>query len=166
MKRVVWGMFLKLAVADRAGLFVDHVYGNFDRFTGSDCFLTSVIYSIQVYADFAGYSMMAIGVANLLGYKLPENFRRPYFAVTVGDFWRRWHLTLSRWLKYNIYIPLKGSRCSKPRNYFNLIATFTVSGLWHGANWTFVFWGMTHGISIDKMREVSSSSPSGIDSKV
>lgn len=156
MKRVVWGMFLKLAVADRAGLFVDHVYGHFDRFTGSDCFLTSVIYSIQVYADFAGYSMMAIGVANLLGYKLPENFRRPYFAVTVGDFWRRWHLTLSRWLKYNIYIPLKGSRCSKPRNYFNLIATFTVSGLWHGANWTFVFWGMTHGISIavEKMLKI------------
>lgn len=148
MKRIVWGLFLKLAIADRAGLLVDYVYGNFSHFSGSDCFLASVVYSIQIYADFAGYSMMAIGIANLLGYKLVENFRRPYFALTVSDFWRRWHISLSRWLKYNIYIPLGGNRCSRARNYLNLLLTFTVSGLWHGANWTFVFWGITHGISL------------------
>ena len=141
-------MFLKIAIADRAGIFVDHVYANFQNFTGMDCFVASIIYSIQIYADFAGYSLMAIGIANLLGYQLVENFRRPYFAVTVGDFWRRWHISLSRWLKYNIYIPLGGSRCSKARNYLNLLLTFTVSGLWHGANWTFVFWGMTHGVAL------------------
>lgn len=148
LKRVVWGLFLKLAVADRAGIFVDYIYGNFQNFTGMDCFVASIIYSIQIYADFAGYSLMAIGIANMLGYRLVENFRRPYFAVTVGDFWRRWHISLSRWLKYNIYIPLGGSRCSKARNYLNLLLTFTVSGLWHGANWTFVFWGMTHGVAL------------------
>lgn len=148
LKGLAWGMFLKLAIADRAGVFVDHIYDDFHAFTGMDCFVASIIYSIQIYADFAGYSLMAIGIANTLGYRLVDNFRRPYFAVTVGDFWRRWHISLSRWLKYNIYIPLGGSRCSKSRNYLNLLLTFTVSGLWHGANWTFVFWGMTHGVAL------------------
>ncbi len=148
LKRILWGMFLKLVIADRAGLFVDSVYRDFMLYSGGDCIVASIIYSIQIYADFAGYSMMAIGIANTLGYQLVDNFRRPYFAVTVGDIWKRWHISLSRWLKYNIYIPLGGSRCSKLRNYINLLLTFTVSGLWHGANWTYVFWGLTHGIAL------------------
>ena len=153
LKRVVWGMFLKLAIADRIGIFVDYVYGNFKIFTGMDCVVASLGYSLQIYADFAGYSLMAIGIANTLGYHLVNNFNRPYFSLTVSEFWNRWHISLSRWLKYNIYIPLGGNRCSKARNYFNIIVTFFVSGIWHGANWTFFFWGLLHGIAqvIEKM---------------
>lgn len=147
MQIILWGMFMKVVVADRMGLYVDTVLPNYNNYTGITCFLASIFYSIQIYSDFAGYSLMALGVGKILGFDLTENFSRPYFAVSVTDFWRRWHISLSTWLKDYVYIPMGGSRCSKLRNYWNIFVTFLVSGLWHGANWTFVFWGILHGLS-------------------
>ena len=146
LKMILWGMFAKVVVADRLSLFVDIVLPNYMHYTGMTCFVASVFYTIQIYADFSGYSLMAIGVGKVLGFELTENFRRPYFAVSVTDFWRRWHISLSTWLKDYVYIPLGGSRCAKWRNYWNIFVTFLVSGIWHGANWTFVIWGCMHGV--------------------
>ena len=146
LKMLLWGMFMKVVVADRVGLYVDTVLPNYMNYTGVTCFAASILYSIQIYADFAGYSLMAIGVGKTLGFELTENFRRPYFAFSVTDFWHRWHISLSTWLKDYVYIPLGGSRCSKLRNYWNIFVTFLVSGIWHGANWTFIVWGCMHGV--------------------
>lgn len=147
LKMLLWGMFMKVVVADRVALYVDTVLPSYMNYTGVTCFAASLFYTIQIYADFAGYSLMAIGVGKVLGFELTENFRRPYFAVSVTDFWRRWHISLSTWLKDYIYIPMGGSRCSKVRNYWNILVTFLVSGIWHGANWTFIVWGCLHGIA-------------------
>lgn len=146
LKLLLWGMFMKVVVADRVALYVDTVLPSYENYTGLSCFVASVLYTIQIYADFAGYSLMAIGVGKTLGFELTENFRRPYFAVSVTDFWHRWHVSLSTWLKDYIYILLGGSRCSRLRNYWNIFVTFLVSGIWHGANWTFIVWGCMHGI--------------------
>lgn len=146
LKMLLWGMFMKVVVADRVALYVDTVFSKYENYSGFSCFVASLLYSIQIYADFAGYSLMAIGVGKILGFELTENFRRPYLSYSVTDFWRRWHISLSTWLKDYIYIPLGGSRCSKLRNYWNIIITFLVSGIWHGANWTFIIWGLWHGI--------------------
>ena len=146
LKMLLWGMFMKVVVADRVALYVDTVFPNYMNYTGVTCFVASILYTIQIYADFAGYSLMAIGVGKTLGFELTENFCRPYFAVSVTDFWRRWHISLSTWLKDYVYIPMGGSRCSKIRNYWNIFVTFLVSGIWHGANWTFIVWGISHGV--------------------
>ncbi len=153
LKMLLWGMFMKVVVADRVALYVDTVFSNYENYTGMSCFVASLLYTIQIYADFAGYSLMAIGVGRVLGIELTENFRRPYFAVSVTEFWHRWHISLSTWLKDYVYIPLGGSRCSKIRNYWNIFVTFLVSGIWHGANWTFIVWGCMHGICqiVEKM---------------
>ena len=153
LKMLLWGMFMKVAVADRVALYVDTVLPHYENYSGSSCLVASLLYTIQIYADFAGYSLMALGVGKVLGFELTENFRRPYFAVSVTDFWHRWHISLSTWLKDYVYIPMGGSRCSKLRNYWNIFVTFLVSGIWHGANWTFIVWGCMHGISqiIEKM---------------
>jgi len=153
IRLILWGMFMKVVVADRMGLYVDTVLPNYINYTGVTCFAASIFYTIQIYGDFAGYSLMAIGVGKTLGFELTENFRRPYFAISVTDFWRRWHISLSTWLKDYVYIPLGGSRCSKLRNYWNIFITFLVSGIWHGANWTFIVWGIWHGLFqiIEKM---------------
>ena len=145
LKQLLWGMFIKLVIADRLGLFVDTVYANYIHYNGVTCFLASVFYSLQIYCDFAGYSLMAIGLAKTLGFNLVDNFRRPYLSTSITDFWKRWHISLTRWLTQQIYIPLGGSRCSKSRTYFNIFVTFLVSGVWHGANWTFIVWGSVHG---------------------
>jgi len=146
LRMILWGMFMKVVVADRMGLYVDTVLPNYMNYTGVTCFAASILYTIQIYGDFAGYSLMAIGVGKIFGFELTENFRRPYFAVSVTDFWRRWHISLSTWLKDYVYIPLGGSRCTKLRNYWNIFVTFLVSGIWHGANWTFIVWGVWHGL--------------------
>ena len=146
LKMLLWGMFMKVVVADRVGLYVDTVLPCYMNYTGVTCFVASVFYTIQIYADFAGYSLMAIGVSNVLGFELTENFRRPYFSISVTEFWHRWHISLSTWLKDYVYIPIGGSRCSKARNYWNIFVTFFVSGIWHGANWTFIVWGCMHGV--------------------
>lgn len=147
LKFLLWGMFLKLVLADRLGLYVDKVAANYEMYSGGTCVLSAIFYSLQIYGDFAGYSLMAIGVAKTLGFNLINNFNRPYFSVSITDFWRRWHISLSRWLKDYVYIPMGGSRCSKLRNYWNIFVTFLVSGIWHGANWTFIVWGLIHGFA-------------------
>ena len=146
LKQLLWGMFIKLVIADRLGLFVDTVYANYIHYSGSTCFFASVFYTLQIYCDFAGYSLMAMGIARTLGFNLIDNFRRPYLATSITDFWKRWHISLTRWLTRQVYIPLGGSRCSKPRTYWNIFVTFLVSGIWHGANWTFIVWGIMHGV--------------------
>ena len=153
LRMLLWGMFLKVVVADRVALYVDTVFGSYANYTGMTCLVASLLYSVQIYADFAGYSLMAIGVGRIFGIELAENFRRPYFSVSVTDFWHRWHISLSTWLRDCIYIPLGGSRCAKLRCYWNILVTFLVSGIWHGASWTFIAWGLLHGISqvIEKM---------------
>jgi alginate O-acetyltransferase complex protein AlgI len=147
-KMLVWGMFMKVVVADRLGLFVDTVFANVDNFNGMTLLFTVFCYSLQIYTDFAGYSLLAIGSAAVMGFRIKDNFCRPYFSMGFRDFWRRWHISLSTWLRDYVYIPLGGSRVPKPRIYFNLMATFMVSGLWHGANYTFVVWGLLHGLMI------------------
>ncbi len=146
LKMILWGMFMKVVVADRVGLYVDTVLPYYVNYTGVTCFAASIFYTIQIYADFAGYSLMAIGVGKVLGFELTENFCRPYFSVSVTEFWHRWHISLSTWLKDYVYIPMGGSRCSRRRNYWNIFVTFLVSGIWHGANWTFIVWGIWHGL--------------------
>lgn len=146
LKFLLWGMFIKLVIADRLGLFVDTVYANYIHYSGSTCFAASLFYTLQIYCDFSGYSLMAIGIARTLGFNLIDNFRRPYLAISITDFWKRWHISLTRWLTRQVYIPLGGSRCSKRRTYFNIFVTFLVSGFWHGANWTFIVWGIIHGL--------------------
>lgn len=145
LRLLLWGMFFKMVVADRLGMYVDTVYGNFEHISGLNLLLGSVFYTFQIYGDFAGYSYMAIGIAKLLGFDLINNFNRPYFATTITEFWRRWHISLTRWLTQQVYIPLGGSRCSKIRCYLNILITFLVSGIWHGANITFIIWGAIHG---------------------
>lgn len=146
LRMLLWGMFLKCVVADRLGLYVDTVYANYEHISGLNCLLASVFYTIQIYGDFAGYSLMAIGIAKTIGFDLISNFNRPYFATSITEFWKRWHISLTRWLTTHVYINLGGNRCSKVHQYLNIMITFLVSGLWHGANWTFVIWGAIHGI--------------------
>lgn len=146
VKLFLWGMFLKVVVADRIGIYVDTVYANYVHCSGAVCLLASIMYSLQIYCDFAGYSFMAIGIAKMLDYDLINNFERPYLATSVTEFWKRWHISLTRWLTTHVYINLGGNRCNRWRQYCNIMITFLVSGLWHGANWTFVVWGAIHGL--------------------
>lgn len=164
LKWMLWGMFLKVVMADRLGLYVDKVFDNYVYNSGSTCLLASIFYTFQIYGDFAGYSFLAIGVGRLMGFDLINNFRQPYLSVSITDFWRRWHISLSTWLKDYVYIPLGGSRCSKLRNYFNIFITFLVSGIWHGANWTFIAWGVLHGILqiIEKVLNLQKSQAKGL----
>ena len=146
MRYLLWGMFLKVVIADRAGIYVDTVFDSYERFSGAGCAIAAVLYSFQIYADFAGYSLMAIGVSKTLGFDLVENFNRPYLAASVSEFWKRWHISLTRWLTRHVYIPLGGNRRGTARTYLNILITFLVSGIWHGANWTFIVWGCLHGL--------------------
>lgn len=146
MKLFAWGMFKKLCIADRIAVYVNYVYGNVNDGYGLAILLATVLYSFQIYCDFSGYSDMAIGIARYLGYDVGKNFDHPYLSKSVGEFWRRWHISLSSWLRDYIYIPLGGSRVVLPRIYLNLMITFLVSGIWHGSTWNFVIWGLLHGI--------------------
>jgi D-alanyl-lipoteichoic acid acyltransferase DltB (MBOAT superfamily) len=160
---LLWGMFLKVTVADRLSVIVDSVYDNWIYKDGTSCLIASMLYTFQIYSDFAGYSFMAVGVGKVLGFDLINNFNRPYLSMSVTEFWHRWHISLSIWLKDYIYIPLGGNRCSKTKNYWNIFATFLVSGFWHGANWTFIVWGILHGIFqiIEKALHVQKSQSKG-----
>jgi D-alanyl-lipoteichoic acid acyltransferase DltB (MBOAT superfamily) len=147
LKLMAWGYFKKLVVADTLSQYVSTVYDAPTGYKGFALLLASVLFSIQIYCDFSGYSDIAIGTAKLMGINLMTNFKSPYFSQSVKEFWSRWHISLSTWFKDYVYIPLGGNRCSKLRNYMNLLITFLVSGLWHGASWTFVFWGGIHGVA-------------------
>ena len=146
LRWMVWGYFLKLVLADRCALYVDAIYDHVDYHNGGSFLLAAFLFTFQIYGDFAGYSLIAIGAAKILGFQLMENFSRPYLACTMGEFWHRWHISLSTWFKDYVYIPLGGNRVGKMRLYFNLLVTFVVSGIWHGANWTFLCWGGAHGM--------------------
>lgn len=146
LKQMLWGFFKKLVVADRLATYVDAVYNNPQEHSGLSMILATVFFAFQIYCDFSGYSDIAIGGARILGFDLMENFKRPYFAKSTKDFWARWHISLSTWFRDYVYIPLGGNRVVKWRWYYNLFITFLISGLWHGANWTFIFWGALHGV--------------------
>ena len=147
-KRVLWGLFLKMCIADKVTPYTDSVFNNYYHHSGITIILASVLYTFQIYADFCGYSEMAIGVSQIMGFKVTENFKRPLFATNCGDFWRRWHMSLMAFFREYVYFPLGGSRCSQWKIFRNTMVTFLVSGLWHGANWTFVIWGGYHGVLV------------------
>lgn len=158
LKLMLWGYFMKVVVADRITLYVDPIFNNLDNHSGMSVLLAAALFSLQIYCDFGGYSYIAIGCGKAMGFNLMTNFERPYMANSVSEFWRRWHISLSTWFRDYVYIPLGGNRCSIWRNRLNLLITFTVSGLWHGANWTFVVWGFLNGLFqiIDKKLRVKS----------
>ena len=139
---ILWGFFMKIVVADRIAIFVDSVYGNIEQFPGVYLVVASVLFAIQIYCDFAGYSTIARGAAIMLGINLIENFEAPYLATSVDEFWRRWHISLTTWFKDYIYIPLGGSKKGKIRKYINKMIVFLISGLWHGADFSYVIWGV------------------------
>jgi D-alanyl-lipoteichoic acid acyltransferase DltB (MBOAT superfamily) len=146
LKRAAWGMFKKAVIADRLAIYVNSVYGNPGVYPAAALLLATFFFAFQIYCDFSGYSDIAIGTARILGFRLMTNFHDPYFSVSIGEFWRRWHISLSTWLKDYVYIPLGGSRKGRFHRDLNLIITFVLSGLWHGAAWHFVFWGLLHGL--------------------
>ena len=142
---MLWGYFLKMVIADRSAILVNAVYAKYLEYKGFQLITANILFAIQIYCDFMGYSTIAKGAAKVLGFDLMENFHEPYFACSIKDFWRRWHISLSTWFRDYLYIPLGGSRCSTWKKYRNIMITFVVSGLWHGASLTFVFWGFIHG---------------------
>lgn len=145
LQLVLWGLFKKVVVADRLAVYVDAVYNNPADHRGLPVLLATYLFALQIYCDFSGYTHIALGTARILGYNLIPNFARPYCATSIADFWRRWHMSLSSWFRDYLYIPLGGSRVPRWRWYANLMIVFVLSGLWHGANWTFVIWGALHG---------------------
>jgi len=142
------GMTKKLVIADRLSSYVDLVYANPGQYSGVSIWQATIAYSIQIFCDFSGYSDMALGLAKILGFDLPVNFRMPYIATSLTDFWRRWHISLSSWLRDYLYIPLGGNRKGVSRTYIHLLITMTLGGLWHGASWNFVIWGVLHGLGL------------------
>jgi len=146
IKIMLIGYFKKVVVADRLAVAVDTVYNSPGDYFGIYFVLATFLFAFQIYCDFSGYSDIAMGAAKVLGVDLMKNFDRPYFSKSIKEFWRRWHISLSTWFKDYLYIPLGGNRVSRMRYYFNLMVTFLVSGLWHGANWTFAIWGGLHGL--------------------
>ena len=145
LKRMAWGLFMKVVIADRLARYVNVVYNDPKSFLGLTTIIATFFFAFQIYCDFAGYSHMAIGAAEVMGFKLMRNFDRPYLSRSISEFWGRWHISLSSWFRDYLYIPLGGNRVTRPRWYFNLFITFLLSGLWHGANWTFVIWGALNG---------------------
>ena len=143
---MLWGFFLKLVIADRAAILVNNVYSNYHDMKGFAIVLATVIYAVEIYGDFCGYSIIATGAAEMLGIRFMENFDCPYFSVSVQDFWRRWHISLSSWFRNYLYFPLGGSRCNFLRRWFNVMVVFVVSGLWHGSQWSYIVWGGLNGL--------------------
>lgn len=148
MKLMAFGFFKKLVIADRLALYVDKIYNNPEIFKGEPVILATYMFAFQIYFDFSAYTDIARGAAKILGIQLMKNFNGPYLATSVKDFWARWHISLSTWFRDYLYISLGGNRVKKSRWYYNLIVTFILSGLWHGAEWTFVIWGFIHGLYI------------------
>ncbi len=146
LKLMAWGLFKKVVIADRLALMVDTVYNDPSNHYGFAVIIATIFFAFQIYCDFSGYSDMAIGAARVMGFKLMTNFNRPYFSKSISEFWKRWHISLSTWFRDYLYVPLGGNRVNRSRLYFNLLLTFIISGLWHGANWTFIIWGALHGI--------------------
>jgi D-alanyl-lipoteichoic acid acyltransferase DltB (MBOAT superfamily) len=148
LRLMAWGFFKKIVIADRLALLVDQVYNHPTDYTGLPLILASYFFAFQIYCDFSGYSDIAIGAARVMGFDLSKNFNFPYFARNISDFWRRWHITLTSWFRDYIYINLGGNRVDWKRWCYNILIVFLLSGLWHGANWTFIIWGSIHGTLI------------------
>ena len=146
MRQILWGLFKKIVVADNCAVYVDQVFSTYMEQSGSTLLLAAIFFTFQIYGDFSGYSDIAIGTAKLFGIKLMRNFNVPYFSRDIAEFWRRWHISLTTWFRDYVYIPLGGSRVSKAKVIRNIFIIFLVSGLWHGANWTFLVWGAYHAI--------------------
>ncbi len=160
LQQMLRGAIKKVLLADRLGEMVDPVFADPAFYSSSTIWLAVIAYAGQIYYDFSGYTDMAIGGAKILGYRFPKNFKHPYLANSVSEFWHRWHITLSRWLRDYLYIPLGGNRGSTLATYRNLIITMTLGGLWHGASWTFVLWGVLHGVALCAERLIRGSQPS------
>jgi len=146
LRQITWGLFCKLVVADNCAVVVNSVFDHPGPLPGSVALIGAFFFAFQIYCDFSGYSHIALGTARLFGFELMQNFATPYFSQSIPEFWRRWHISLSTWFRDYVFIPMGGSRVSKPRYTFNILVTFTVSGLWHGANWTYVAWGFLNGL--------------------
>jgi D-alanyl-lipoteichoic acid acyltransferase DltB (MBOAT superfamily) len=146
LKLIIWGLFKKVVIADRIGVMVATIFNNPQQYSGVEYILGASLFAYQVYCDFSGYSDIAIGTAQIFGIKLMTNFRRPFHAISLSELWQRWHISLSTWFRDYLYIPLGGSRKGTWRTYFNVFFIFFVSGLWHGAAWTYVIWGSVHGV--------------------
>ena len=143
---MLWGFFMKIVIADRVAIIVDQVYNYHTYYQGGVTIFATILFAVQIYCDFNGYTTIAIGSAQVMGFDLMENFKQPYLAVSVADFWRRWHISLTSWFRDYIYFPLGGSRCSRLKRYRNIMIVFLISGLWHGAAWTYVIWGGLNGL--------------------
>ena len=160
---ILWGFFQKLFIADRLALYVDPIFNNLEDFNGTRLWVASYFFAFQIYCDFAGYTNIARGCAKVLGINLSINFKQPYLASSISEFWRKWHITLSSWFKDYVYIPLGGNKVKTPKYFLNLMIVFLVSGLWHGANWTFVIWGGIHGallvIEVIKRKKLNFKTP-------
>lgn len=148
LQRILWGVFKKVVIADRLAIYVNAVYNDVGQYQGAPLIIATVFFAFQIYCDFSAYSDIAIGTARIMGFNLMENFRQPYFATSIREFWGRWHISLSTWFRDYVYIPLGGNRVPLMRNLFNLMIVFLLSGLWHGAGWTFVIWGALHGLGV------------------
>ena len=146
IRLILWGLYKKMVIADNLAVYVDRVFNNVQGYTGSSLLLAGIFFSVQIYCDFSGYSDIARGSAKLLGIDLMENFRSPYFSSGIREFWSRWHISLSTWFRDYVYIPMGGNRVSRFRVMLNTLVTFLVSGLWHGANVTYIVWGGIHGV--------------------
>lgn len=157
---ILFGFFLKLGLADRCAIYVDSIYNNIQQHNGGSYLLASLCFTFQIYGDFYGYSLIAIGSAKLLGYDMCNNFNRPYLSSSISEFWHRWHISLSSWFRDYVYIPLGGSRCSSFRRDVNLMTTMLLSGLWHGASLNFIVWGGMHGVAMCIERTLGIAKPS------
>jgi D-alanyl-lipoteichoic acid acyltransferase DltB (MBOAT superfamily) len=146
LRQILWGFFKKVAIADTLAPHVEEIFANHGSYGGAGLLLGVFFFAIQIYCDFSGYSDIAIGTARLFGFSLMRNFAFPYFSRDISEFWRRWHISLSSWFRDYLYIPLGGSRVAMAKRLRNVILTFTISGFWHGANWTFIFWGLLNGL--------------------
>ena len=145
LQLILLGFFKKIVIADRLAIYVNAVYNHPQQHSGVTLILASIFFAFQIYCDFSGYSDIAIGTAKVMGFDLMTNFKRPYFSTNISEFWKRWHISLSTWFKDYLYISLGGNRVSIPRWYFNLFIVFLISGLWHGASWTYIIWGALNG---------------------
>lgn len=148
LQLIIWGFFKKIVVADNCADFANQIFHNYSIYNGATLILGGIFFTFQIYADFSAYSEIAIGVGKLFGFELFKNFNYPYFSKSIIDFWAKWHISLTSWFRDYLYIPLGGNKFGSGKTYFNIIVVFLVSGLWHGANWTFLIWGAYHGILI------------------
>ncbi len=146
MQQILWGLFKKIVIADNAAIFVNDIFANYQDYNGSTLVIGAIFFAFQIYGDFSGYSDIAIGVSRLFGFNLMQNFAFPYFSRDIAEFWRRWHISLSTWFRDYLYIPLGGSKGGIKAKIRNTFIIFLVSGFWHGANWTFIFWGLLNAL--------------------